>query len=1068
MEMMNNLTEDKIKSYPERLRNETLPKIMKKIQSKDTLLRGIIDLSKLYCFKAELSEDKCNLVFEEVEKYSIPMGYSSEETKALSLFVLASVYYLTEVDAFTVNEIFIDNSGKLGFKESIDMFVVSMRNCDLFIDNTDEAPDIVAHIQQRLNLACGSCSIEEYFSNHIYINDLDMIQNVIEHKKSEEEIRAEELLKRANNQINITVKKIINTYEALFSSAYQVIKPVGLLTSNGIAKINSNGVLEYTESYELYEVYQYICSKLGYIEIDSRNFDLNLIVKSYTAGEKKKLYFPNKLLEFAFGCSSCSNKAEAGRYPAISSIKSWEDYESKIVRPLVLKICKSTIVLYFRQMGYLDSDAYKSQEAFSTLKGLMDCLYKNLTPCMIVSNWKEVADSPNSDVKSLVGFKFRVSDIDRVLPLNNTITEYIIDNVFGGLKGDKNAVCESIIPLGGIADYSVVDIQHKFSPTLVNGEPLFAYTALNALKNSGKKPSWKNLILGKNDNDSVLTVGDEISFNKRLCHWIIAGSRSGKGVMTLNILAGALASGLPVFYLDNKPDMASMFRSTELSGGRMFCVNGDYDASFDQTFGSCSPEQFRWDRNIPEYVRNVLGNDYNVYAPLFYLRAVMFLTCLIYVRGSVRTNKKLYDALGGKEGIVAVIDEISAADAGINAMFDKNGSFGSLFYSASTLANAENKNNQDKMGNQIVTQFGCYSTDLIRSLNESFRTICGQWKLKGLTGGGTEGDVSNIFIIGQNIHDVDTDKMEYIPTNDNNMNRMSGDAFYNFIFNLGNDAFMGYNVDHPEYMWSKEEWASLGSKSATRLNESARNFAYISNFDVATLNTMRDTKDASSRALSEKAKYFKPFLILNDAGEDTPYVAKDFKKFCDGAKLDFEKIKNMHRNAMGVLEPAIGFIPYVNAQSEGGESIQSTLVKSYDIANRLVKAYLPDYDGNCIDFIYDLRPEAMFTANSMLSAYRDGSHEEVSKLSSKFFGANGVQQYVEADFNIYSSDNDTFDDDEFNRNYDESNNKYAISPREQLRVIINEILYEHPDLRYVFTNDLVNEFIDFYFEYIGY
>ena len=38
---------------------------------------------------------------------------------------------------------------------------------------------------------------------------------------------------------------------------------------------------------------------------------------------------------------------------------------------------------------------------------------------------------------------------------------------------------------------------------------------------------------------------------------IIAGSRSGKGVMTLNILASIIASGCPVCYLDYKPDMAA-------------------------------------------------------------------------------------------------------------------------------------------------------------------------------------------------------------------------------------------------------------------------------------------------------------------------------------------------------------------------------------------------------------------------------------------------------------------------------------------------------------------------------
>ena len=1061
------VAEQKLTGYASKLHSQILPIIFKKMSSHSNLMVGIIDLSKLYCYKAGLSESRCLADLDVLRQYSIPENISSEDTKVLSLFVLASVYYLTEVNAFTVNEISVNDSKSLGFKDSADMFVDSVRNCNLDIladYSNDAVSDVVANIQQRLQLKCGVCSIDEYFKNHIYINDLNVVKSIVEPEKNAELDNVNDLLKRASNQINIAVRKIMNTYEKLFSSAYQVVKPVGLLTSNGIAQIN-HGVLEYTDSYEAYEIYRYLCQKLGIEEVDSRNFDLNMIVSNFTNRRNKKLYFPKKLLEFAFGCSSCSNNDMQNQYPTISSIKSWNDYAEKIVKPLITNICKSTIALLFKEMGYLKDDSYKSTEAFELLKNMLDCLYKNLTPCLIVLNWKEVAEDQHSTSKSLAGFKIRVSDLDRSLPMGTEVTEYIIRNVFGGLKGDSDAVCEGIVPLGG-KEYSVVDIQHKFSPSLVNGEPLFAYTALNALKNSGKTPSWGNLILGKKDDDSILTIGDDISFNKHLCHWVLAGSRSGKGVMTLNILAGALASDLPVFYLDNKPDMASMFRSSQLSNGRMFCINGDYDASFDETFQSCAPEQFNWSKNIPDYVQAELGTNYSTYAPIFYLRAVMFLMSLIYVRGNVRTNPRLYNPLGGKDGVVIVIDEISAADAGINAMFDKNGAFGSHFYSAVSLSNAEKSRNKDKSGREIVTEFGCYSTDLIRSLNETFRTICGQWKLKGLTGGGTEGDVSNVFIIGQNIHEVDTSKMEYIPTNDNNMNRTSGDAFYNFLFNLGSDAFMGYNIDHPEYMWSSLESAEEGSKASTRLNATARNFAYVSNFNEGTVSTMMNTQNGgkSSKEIADNAKYFKPFLIFNDASEFGPYVAKDFKRTCDLAGLDFEKVKNMHRNTNGVLEPAIGFIPYVNAQSNNQKSIQSTLAKSYEIANRLVKAFLPNYDGDCINFIYDLRPEAMFTAKELLNAYKDGSHQETCKLMTKFFGNNGVSSIeTENDFNTFSTGQEFTESSVY-----EAMKSFAssVSPQEQLRKLIYEILNEHPEMRFVFTDEIVDEFVGFYFSYM--
>ena len=46
---------------------------------------------------------------------------------------------------------------------------------------------------------------------------------------------------------------------------------------------------------------------------------------------------------------------------------------------------------------------------------------------------------------------------------------------------------------------------------------------------------------------------------------IIAGSRSGKGTLTMSLLASLLASGEGVIYLDNKPDIASLFWNMERS-----------------------------------------------------------------------------------------------------------------------------------------------------------------------------------------------------------------------------------------------------------------------------------------------------------------------------------------------------------------------------------------------------------------------------------------------------------------------------------------------------------------------
>lgn len=66
------------------------------------------------------------------------------------------------------------------------------------------------------------------------------------------------------------------------------------------------------------------------------------------------------------------------------------------------------------------------------------------------------------------------------------------------------------------------------------------------------KPSVDNIMLGRKLDNSIAFL------NLKASGWIvpiIAGSRSGKGVQTLNILANIITLQLCLFYLDDKPDM---------------------------------------------------------------------------------------------------------------------------------------------------------------------------------------------------------------------------------------------------------------------------------------------------------------------------------------------------------------------------------------------------------------------------------------------------------------------------------------------------------------------------------
>lgn len=83
--------------------------------------------------------------------------------------------------------------------------------------------------------------------------------------------------------------------------------------------------------------------------------------------------------------------------------------------------------------------------------------------------------------------------------------------------------------------------------------PQFMGELLCNLNEGMFKPSLDKMIIGVDMQNNIVTA----PFTKWLLP-IIAGSRSGKGVLTLNMLLNVIGGGTPLFYLDGKPDMAAL------------------------------------------------------------------------------------------------------------------------------------------------------------------------------------------------------------------------------------------------------------------------------------------------------------------------------------------------------------------------------------------------------------------------------------------------------------------------------------------------------------------------------
>lgn len=84
----------------------------------------------------------------------------------------------------------------------------------------------------------------------------------------------------------------------------------------------------------------------------------------------------------------------------------------------------------------------------------------------------------------------------------------------------------------------------------------FAFKAVRDLAIRGKPCDFSHVLLGKTLQGDDVTIN--MSVQNLFCVPIMAGSGSGKGVMTLATLGTAIATRHPFIYLDYKPDMADL------------------------------------------------------------------------------------------------------------------------------------------------------------------------------------------------------------------------------------------------------------------------------------------------------------------------------------------------------------------------------------------------------------------------------------------------------------------------------------------------------------------------------
>lgn len=819
-------------------------------------------------------------------------------------------------------------------------------------------------------------------------------------KEKPTEAEGKEIDRYYSDRVGAIMSKLVKAYTEMFQSGYEITSFAGVMTTQGMAKLSGSSVT-YKRTSASDSACKLILGKLNVVEcIERSNTAIaNRVIMSYLSGRGELLYFPYKMIEFAFGrkAPDGDDQESLNTYKEHSLSANWSAYCKTEVEGSLSRLIKRCI-RHFILNGFKKEDRF-SQGASESLASFLLYLETCLSVCALAVDWKQTNDKYGGT--SVDAFKIRVCD-----PLNSIrgdITQEIVRVVFLGSAGAK----PFSYPCSIKGDCFVKEYSHEFDHDKAQAMPLFAYKAYDSLKNQGINPTMDNLILGMASDGRILKNGGEgVTLTKSVTHFITAGSRAGKGVMTLNILASGIASNRSIFYLDRKPDMATVFQHM---CPEMFVVNGGGIASMYDDYGyftslnNTMKSSGLMDKLVPNYVCDAFNlsydsKDWNILGDLFYLRALrlaMGICVALYTSKECQGNPRL----GGKEGIMVVIDEFSNFQEKLSNFFETAvGNIPPISFEkdlakkmSGTIKKEEELRKLEKDMQLVFSEGSLYAVTWLKSLNRDLSYY--DEKVKA---GSDSTYVSkmDVFVIGQ---DVDRGPIPRTTFNSmlqcttasgryktsgygakgisssailSKLNFAGSSIGYNLVnFKDGiTDGFFGRNMDmgHDVYLAQ----TNSNSKAKGRLDDKASNFAYVKSFSSSVRDKIVSGNVHDNLDIANSAVYFKPFLVLND---NTPKYAEQMFRRCSGEDVEpganwipreVVQSENPGNTETGLCD-AVGFPGYISYM--GVSDATSVLRKSGEIANYVVQEVL-NYPGTWLEFIMDLRFESMFSVEDIVDA----------------------------------------------------------------------------------------------------
>lgn len=847
---------------------------------------------------------------------------------------------------------------------------------------------------QYVSKTLGVDELEEYEGGK-YSEDEEELEGIEEELEeddvsSKEDLNKKELYEKIKSYYFQYYKGVVNElmkrYTSLFESGYEVVRPAGILCGDGIVGLSGSSVSVYNKSIAVDDVYDIFATRLGFTVINDRsNIKIaDTIYENYRRGGKL-LYFPYKLLEYAYGrkAPSGDNQNSLNTYEKHSSASNWSAYRDREVKKSLMAVIGGSVVKYVIE-GVGGNGDYFTKSMASSLREYLKYLQNCLSLCILVPEYKFKKSGFEEDVYA---FKFRVCDPENSLGVDD-LTPDIINKAFMGSTGDVPFSYKPRIESGVF----VKEYSHEFNHDSSQAMPLFAYKAYLALRDQEVEPTWNNMILGMFEDGSILKNGKHgVSLERRLTHQIGAGSRAGKGVMTLNILVSGIYSGKYEFYLDRKPDMASLMKKLSPN---MFVMNGGgYSERYDfyREFTSVD-SSINWN-NVPNYVTNMLGvsKNYNELGDLFYMRALKLVMGIIIARG----DGSLLDK--APNGILFVVDEFKNFQESYSVLIEK-------FISNVPPCNYDTILEKFNSGKVTQAEFdksfndgSFYAISYLNSLISDMEFLSSK---RDAGFDPKEIEMSDIFVIGQSFSygSLDYRPLKTAISDSTNSERYrnvgstglksqvlkSGDSIpYTMLDFKTSDAFFGRNMEDGRDVYLAQR--NSDSKAYGRLDDKASNFAYLDTFSDDVRRKIVGGNVQDNIRIANSCTYFKPFLVLNTSGRGDDCVEAMFDR-CAGAGnepgkewVSREEIIRENPNSTGdFINEAVGFEGYLNLM--GVRDYSERLSKSGDLANYVVQECL-HYPGTWFEFITDLRPEWCFTIKDIFNGAK-GIVPDLNKIES--------------------------------------------------------------------------------------